>query len=80
MADRLAQLEEGLGRLAREIEILRAERDRLKRQVAASQALQEQVEALRAQNRALQTERRQLRERVASLIERLDAVIPGDNE
>jgi chaperonin cofactor prefoldin len=59
------------------MEALRAERDRLRQQLEASDDLRRQVDRLERQNRDLEAERERLRERVAALVRRVDAAIAG---
>ncbi|MFA9461373.1 hypothetical protein [Thiohalorhabdus methylotrophus] len=79
MRDRLAQLEAELARLAAEINDLRAERDRLTRELEHCAELRRQVEGLRIRNQYLEAERGRLRERLAALLRRVDAAI-ADSE
>ncbi len=75
MLERLAQLETELGRLAAKMEDLRAERDGLRQQLSASEGLRRKVEQLERRNRELEWEQERLRERVAVLLQRVDAAI-----
>ncbi|HKL77810.1 MAG TPA: hypothetical protein VJ985_05520 [Gammaproteobacteria bacterium] len=61
--------------MATDIRELRAERDRLRRELDAYDGLRQRAEQLEQRNETLEAERRQLRDQVADLIRRVDAAI-----